>query len=244
MIFAFPGSPSNTDTAWPANSATAASSVRVVAPVPSGTIVGISDQTETERLRGLNGAQGRPVGRPGDVPPRVDRLDGVEHRASRHCGAVASRGFDGTRDEVRRRKRARTVVDQHDVCRARATARQLFEPGPDAVLPRRPAERGIRNAPEPLGRERLDRGGIEVAVVGMDDGGDRVHVVAAQEEVERAREDGPAAKGPILFGLACAEARSATCGHDKNVDLLGHGPAALPRQMVQALPHLPAYRDR
>ena len=153
-------SPSNTCTAWPAASATAASSVmsaRAAARCAA-------------RMRSKRNACGvcaarrdGAVGR-GDDAVAVDLLDRVGDGGRRDRRAEALGRGDGAGDQRRRDERPRAVVDQHDVGRfAPPAPRGRCARWPAGCRRRAPAAASARRrrarAPAPLRTARGRRGG-------------------------------------------------------------------------------------
>ncbi len=187
-----------------------------------GAPMGAAYQVQAESLRRLHGPEALTVRSARDPSAAIDRLDRVEDRAAGDSGPRQPRCLEGPGDERLGHERAGAIMDQHEVFIAGATFDQGFEPGPHAVLPGRSARRG-RTETRPDGRiEPLDGFGEKLAIVFVDDGDDGADIVAFEEDLERAGNQGPARQGPELLRQADARPGAASCGHDQHMVASGH----------------------
>ena len=121
-------------------------------PGCGGAPMRIEDQIESESLRRLHDAQPAAVERFGDHRRGVDRFHGVGDDDARHRGAGRLAGGDGAIDQSAAEKRARRVVNENELRRAR---RERFEPGAHRRLSRRAARNRRRQFLQAGGRRAI-----------------------------------------------------------------------------------------
>ena len=168
--------------------------------------MGLEDHVKTKRLWRLRDAQPCTIRRRLDVAIGLGQLDGVGDgdRGDRRAGAAG--GVDRARDQRRRDKGPRRVMDQDDVG---LVAGERFQSGMDRGLPRRAAA-GWRLMPQ-AGHRFVEQGGI----VGIDHRLHREDFGMAAEWLHRAKNHGLPADCTILFWTSRAGAEPAP-GCDKD----------------------------
>ena len=207
MIFTFARSPSTTRTAWPARSASPASSVAST-PVRPSAMASPKHRTSKRlrRLRQVDRLSGQRLhdGRRRGI--RRHSLDGIGDRHGRDRGTVVGGGGNRAGDQVCGDEGARGVVDQHDV----GLFPYQLECARDRILPA-PAACDIPNRSCDLANDRPRT----VHQVYRQRHDHLVHLRMAVERADAAREHRLPGKIEQLLGNRGAEAPAgAACGDD------------------------------
>ena len=177
--------------------------------------VGVENEGKAERLRRLHRPQrSARRGREHQVF-RVDLLDGVGQLQAGRRRAVRPGRIDRPSDEIGRRKGTGGVVNEHEVGLSRD---KRLEPGPDALLPARAADRGRPERGPRLRRQARERVVVERAVVGVDHDRRRGESPGREERLERVGDQRPAGAGPILLRPLGAESDAAAGRDDDKGD--------------------------